>query len=216
MCEKPLTLGKKRASLEIKEDTMNRVILSFVIAGMGCLGVGFGALAQGVAISVPAQDAFLLTFLDDLKERVFELRGEISLTLVDPNLTRLQRAQLRGASRKTSLILRNISRAEKLEAQGKSFETLLSLIQNQLDALQTLLQSILSQLESFLDLERANAWPISPSIVVYDLRGTKVKVVRNEIIPILSNADLFKDLPNGIYLYRYIGRDNLHKLVVNR
>ena len=198
---------------------MRRIILLLFLAGMGCIAVGVSTLAQNVGrSSLPAQEAFFLTSLDDIKERVQELRGEIALLLIDPELTRLQRAQLRGIYRKTRSLLRTIARAETAQAQGHSIDTLLMLIQNQLDAIEELLLSLQSSLTPFSARIAPLAGPPIPlGIVVYDLRGHRVKTIMNVMpLPLDIAKQLTEGLANGVYLYKYMGGGyKLRKLFVN-
>ncbi|MBI1743037.1 T9SS type A sorting domain-containing protein [Candidatus Acetothermia bacterium] len=194
---------------------MKWVIFSLLIATIGCLVVGFNALAQNTIYRFsPTQDAFLFTSLADLKERVQELRYEIALDLVDPNLTRLQKAQLRGAFRKARSLLRMIARAGKIEAQGQSIEILLELIQNQLDALQELLSSILISLNfSSVRMELLKPMFILGSLTIYDLQGRLVRVIPLRVAS-LNIVELSGGLPSGVYLYKYQAQNQVHKMIV--
>jgi len=194
---------------------MKRWIWSSILVGVLCLLVGFVASAQTQSNHLaPTQDAFLFTSLADLKERVQELRYEIALDLVDPNLTRLQKAQLRGAFRKARSLLRMIARAEKIEAQGKSIEIVLELIQNQLDALQELLPSILISLNfSSVRMKLPKPMFLLGSLTIYDLQGRIVRVIPLRVVS-LNIAELSESLPNGVYLFKYQAQNQIHKMLV--
>lgn len=194
---------------------MKSLIRVFIFAGVLCLLVGFVASAQIKSNHLlPTQDAFLFTSLADLKERVQELRYEIALDLVDPNLTRLQKAQLRGAFRKARSLLRMISRAEKIEAQGQSIEILLELIQNQLDALQELLSSFLIALNfNSVRIKLPQSMFILGSLMIYNLHGRLVRYVPMRSLSMLP-SDVWDGLPSGVYFYRYESQKQIHKMIV--
>ncbi len=192
---------------------MKRAILMFLVAGVGCLVMGLGAVAS----PLPANDAFWLASLDDIKERVQELRGEISLALIEPALTRAQRAQLRAAYRKTRTILRNVARAEARAAQGEPIDLLLTQIQNQLDAVEELLSEILILLDQFIGLnqiEKSEAQWILGSLYVYDMQGRLVRFIALRSTN-MRETEFWDDLPSGVYLYRYEAQGQLHKVIVN-
>jgi hypothetical protein len=201
-----------RATLYVKEETMQRVILSLLAAGVGCLLMGTIAMAS----PMPTFDAFLLDSLDDIKERVHELRGEISLALLERGLTRAQRAQLKAAYRKTSTILRNVARAEARAALGQSVDTLLTIIQNQLEAIEELLSELLALLDHYLffneTVKTSPQW-IKGSLYIYDMQGRLVRFVALRSAGVTA-TEFWDDLPAGVYLYRFESEGQLHKVLV--
>ncbi len=157
--------------------------------------------------------------LADLKTEMEKLRSALAMLLITPGLSKPVRVQVKAAYRTARSLPKSIAKAEKALAKGQSIDSLMRSIQSQLDTLVQLLQSLLPLLgptQFATGAVQSKVWPISPGIVVYDLRGSKVKVLQNHLIPILSTAELTDGLAKGVYLYRHIGKQHLYKLVVGR